>query len=186
MMLSGLFIGRFQPFHLGHMAAIRFALNYVEELVVVIGSAQKSHETRHPFTAGERIQMIYRSLNADNRADTERILLIPVPDVDIHSLWTHQIDLLVPTYSVVFTNDPFTTLLFKERSIKVIQPELYRREELSATEVRHRIANNGDWRKLVTPQTTKVIESIDGVERIKTLLTNHTYENTNHKEEQHI
>jgi len=182
MMLSGLFIGRFQPFHLGHMEAIRFALNYVEELVVVIGSAQRSHEIRHPFTAGERIQMIYRSLNADNQADTQRILLIPVPDVDIHSLWTHQIDLLIPTYDVVFTNDPFTTLLFKERSIKVIQPELYRREELSATEVRHRIANNGDWRKLVTTHTAKIIESISGVERIKTIFANYNYNNIKHKE----
>ena len=181
MVLSGLFIGRFQPFHLGHMAAIRFALNYVEELVVVIGSAQKSHEIRDPFTAGERIRMIYKSLNDDSRVDTERILLIPVPDVDIHSLWTHQMDILVPTYSVVFTNDLFTRLLFKERSIEVIEPELYRREELSATEVRYRIANNGDWRKLVSPQTIKVIESIAGVERIKTIFTNHGYKNTSHK-----
>jgi nicotinamide-nucleotide adenylyltransferase len=164
------------------MAAIRFALNYVEELVVVIGSAQKSHEIRHPFTAGERIQMIYRSLNAENRIDRQRILLIPVPDVDIHSLWTHQIDILVPTYSVVFTNDSFTTLLFRERSIEVIQPELYRRKELSATEVRYRIATDGNWRKLVTPETTNVIESIDGIERIKTIFANHASKNTSHTE----
>ncbi|MFL6411485.1 MAG: adenylyltransferase/cytidyltransferase family protein, partial [Nitrososphaeraceae archaeon] len=29
MMLTGLFIGRFQPFHLGHMSTIKFALNHV-------------------------------------------------------------------------------------------------------------------------------------------------------------
>lgn len=169
MMLTGLFIGRFQPFHLGHMSTIKFALNHVEELVVVIGSAQKSHEIRHPFTAGERIQMINRSLHADNKVNRKRILLIPIPDVDIHSLWTHQIDILVPRYSVVFTNDCFTTLLFKERGIKVIQPTLYQRQQLSATEIRSRIASNGDWKKLVTPQTIKVIESIAGVQRIKTI-----------------
>jgi nicotinamide-nucleotide adenylyltransferase len=177
-MLSGLFIGRFQPFHLGHMAAIKFALNYVEQLVVVIGSAQKSHEIRHPFTAGERIQMINSSLNADNEVNTRRILLIPIPDVDIHSMWTHQIDVLVPRYSVVFTNDSFTRLLFKERGIKVIQPKLCRREELSATEIRSRIANSGDWKRLVTPQTTKVIESISGVQRIKTIFAKHAYNST--------
>jgi nicotinamide-nucleotide adenylyltransferase len=178
LMLTGLFIGRFQPFHLGHMTTIKFALNYVEELVVVIGSAQKSHEIRHPFTAGERIQMINNSLNADNEVNTKRILLIPIPDIDIHSLWTHQIDVLVPSYSVVFTNDYFTTLLFNERGIKVIQPRLYQREELSATEIRSRIANNGDWKKLVTPQTTQVIESIAGVQRIKTIFAKNAYSNT--------
>ena len=171
-MSSGLLIGRFQPFHLGHMTTIKFALNYVEELTVVIGSAQKSHEIRHPFTAGERIQMIRNSLNADKDIDTKAILLIPVPDVNIHSLWTHQIDILVPKYGVVFTNDSFTTLLFEERGIRVIQPKLHRREELSATEIRSRIANNGDWRKLVTPQTMEVIESISGVQRIKAIFKN--------------
>ena len=170
-MLTGLFIGRFQPFHLGHMATIKFALNYVEELVIVIGSAQKSHETRHPFTAGERIQMIRNSVNADNEVNMKSILLIPIPDVDIHSLWTHYIDILVPRYSVVFTNDFFTTLLFKERGIRVIQPKLYHREELSGTEIRSRIANDGDWKKLITPQTIRVIESITGVQRIKAIFS---------------
>ncbi|MBV9668355.1 MAG: adenylyltransferase/cytidyltransferase family protein, partial [Nitrososphaeraceae archaeon] len=71
----GLFVGRFQPFHLGHLATIKFALSHIEELVVVIGSAQKSHEIRNPFTAGERIQMIKDSLNEDSEVDLKRILL---------------------------------------------------------------------------------------------------------------
>ncbi|MFZ0222198.1 MAG: adenylyltransferase/cytidyltransferase family protein, partial [Candidatus Nitrosopolaris sp.] len=41
-MSRGIFVGRFQPFHLGHMATIKFALEKVEELVIVIGSAQLS------------------------------------------------------------------------------------------------------------------------------------------------
>jgi nicotinamide-nucleotide adenylyltransferase len=168
-MVTGLFIGRFQPFHLGHMATIKFALNYVEELVVVIGSAQKSHELRHPFTAGERIQMIRNSINADNEVNIKRILLIPIPDVDTHSLWTHQIDILVPRYSVVFTNDSFTTLLFEERGIRVIQPKLFQREQLSGTEIRYRMANDADWEKLVTPETIKLLESIRGAQRVKAI-----------------
>jgi nicotinamide-nucleotide adenylyltransferase len=181
MIISGLFIGRFQPFHLGHMATIKFALNYVEELVVVIGSAQKSHEIRHPFTAGERIQMINNSLNAEKDVDARRILLIPIADVDVHSLWTHHLDILVPTYTVVFTNDSFTRLLFKERCIEVIQPKLHRREELSATEVRRRIANGGDWRRLLTPQTIDIIESINGIDRIKTLFATQAHNRTSHE-----
>jgi nicotinamide-nucleotide adenylyltransferase len=125
--------------------------------------------------------MINNSLNADDEVDTKRILLIPIPDVDIHSLWTHHLDILVPAYTVVFTNDSFTRLLFKERCIEVIQPKLYRREELSATEVRHRIANGGDWRRLLTPQTIHIIESIDGIERIKILFTGRAFNHTSHE-----
>ncbi|HXP52368.1 MAG TPA: nicotinamide-nucleotide adenylyltransferase, partial [Bacteroidia bacterium] len=61
------------------MTAIKFALEKVEELVIVIGSAQISHEMRNPFTAGERIQMIKDSLDADLGADIKRIMMIPVP-----------------------------------------------------------------------------------------------------------
>jgi nicotinamide-nucleotide adenylyltransferase len=172
-LVNGLFIGRFQPFHLGHLATVKFALGNVEGLVVVIGSAQKSHEIRNPFTAGERIQMIKDSLDADNEIDIRRILIIPVPDIYVHSLWTHQVDILVPSYEVVFTNDIFTALLFKERGIKIVQPMLYQRKELSATEIRSRIANDGDWKNLVTQQTVKVIENIHGIDRIKAIFANY-------------
>ncbi|MEM2966110.1 MAG: adenylyltransferase/cytidyltransferase family protein, partial [Candidatus Nitrosocaldaceae archaeon] len=60
--MKGLFIGRFQPFHNGHLEAIRFALKQVEILWIVIGSAQRSHEQRNPFTAGERLSMIRDTL----------------------------------------------------------------------------------------------------------------------------
>lgn len=169
MLYRGLFIGRFQPFHLGHLVTIKFALRKVEELIIVIGSAQKSHEMRNPFTAGERIQMIKDSLDSDNEIDTRKVFMIPIPDINTHSLWTHQVDALVPKYKVIFTNDPFTHILFKEKGMKVIEPRLHQREELSATEVRSRMVKGGDWKKLVTSQTVKVIEDVHGIRRIKAI-----------------
>lgn len=173
-MSKGLFVGRFQPFHLGHLATVKFALSRLEELIIIIGSAQTSHEIKNPFTAGERIQMIKDSLVEDSSVDMKKILLIPVSDVNMHSLWTHQVDILVPKYNVVFTNDILTALLFKQREIEVVEPSLYRRKELSATEVRSRMAKDEDWKELVTIQTAKVVEDIHGIERIKTIIAKHT------------
>lgn len=168
-MVRGLFVGRFQPFHLGHLIAIKFALRNVEEIIVTIGSAEKSHEIRNPFSAGERIQMIKDSLDADPEIDIRKILLIPVIDVNVHSLWTYHVDTLVPHYEAVFTNDPFTHLLFRERGIKIIEPLLFERTRLSATEVRFRMAKDKNWKKLVTRQTAEVIECIHGIERVKAI-----------------
>ena len=56
----GLYVGRFQPFHLGHLGAIKEVLKEVDELAIVIGSAQYSHNPSNPFTAGERLVMIRR------------------------------------------------------------------------------------------------------------------------------
>lgn len=168
-MPTGLFVGRFQPFHNGHLATIRYALGKVDLLIIVVGSAQKSHESRNPFTAGERIEMIKNCLDVEHDHDWSKVLIIPVPDVDIHSLWTRYLDLFVPKYDLVFSNDPFTILLFRERGTKVIEPPLQNREQLSATEVRSRIKSGRDWKELVPLPCAKFISKIGGVGRVKAL-----------------
>ena len=62
MVYRGLYVGRFQPFHLGHLDAIKYALKQADELVIVIGSAQYSHNANNPFTAGERLIMVRQAL----------------------------------------------------------------------------------------------------------------------------
>ena len=166
-MSRGIFIGRFQPFHLGHIAAIKFAFKKVDELAIVVGSAQASYESQDPFTAGERISMIKDSLNADNIIDCKKTLIIPVPDTNIHSTWTHSVDMLVPKYDVVFTNNAFTGYLFIQRNIKVTEPKLLDRSHLSGTEIRRRMVKNLKWTHLVTEQTQSVIREVGGVERLK-------------------
>jgi nicotinamide-nucleotide adenylyltransferase len=172
----GLFVGRFQPFHLGHLAAIKFALKSVEQLVIVVGSADRSHELRNPFTAGERIEMIRSSFDADNEIEISRIFIIPVPDTNVHALWASQINLLVPKYEIVFSNDPLTSILFREMGIRVVRARLHTRRLLSATEIRSRIVKDGSWKRLVTTGTLKVIEEIGGVDRIKALSARKTKE----------
>ena len=61
--VRALFVGRFQPFHYGHLRALAIILQEVEELIIVVGSAQMSHETDNPFTAGERLEMIKGALD---------------------------------------------------------------------------------------------------------------------------
>lgn len=167
-MATGLFVGRFQPFHKGHLATVRFALGKVDQLVIVVGSAQKSHEPRNPFTAGERIRMIKESLDSD-KIDAGRILIIPVPDVDVHSLWTRQVDMLVPKYDVVFANDPFTLMLFRERGVKTVEAPLVERSEMQATEVRRKMATGEKWESLVPAPVARIIKEINGVERVKAI-----------------
>jgi nicotinamide-nucleotide adenylyltransferase len=170
MVKRGLFIGRFQPLHNGHISSIKYCLDRIDELVIAIGSSDKSFEFKNPFTAGERIEIIRETINKEmNKQTLQNIILIPVPDIGIHRLWTYNVDLLVPRYDVVFTNDRFTTMLFKERGIEIIHPELINRENLSATEVRYRIANDKNWKELVSVETSKIIEEIKGVERIKAI-----------------
>jgi len=166
-MLTGLFIGRFQPLHYGHIETIKSVLKTVAFLIIIVGSAQNSHELRNPFTAGERIQMIRNTLIKIKEIDISKILIIPVSDTKVHALWTYNIDLLVPKYDLVFTNDPFTIVLYKERGIKTIQPELHHRKKFSGTLIRDYMIKDEDWKQLVHPETAKIIQDINGIDRLK-------------------
>jgi nicotinamide-nucleotide adenylyltransferase len=113
--------------------------------------------------------MIKESLDADGEADVRRILIIPVPDIDVHSLWTHQVDMLVPKYDVVFANDLFTLMLFREQGVKSIEAPLYMRDKMAATEIRKRMVTEENWEDLVPEPVSKVIDEIKGIDRIKAI-----------------
>jgi len=168
-MRVGLFVGRFQPFHFGHLAAVKYALGQVDYLYVVVGSAQRSHERDNPFTAGERIAMIKEALDG-NRVDPTRWMAIPIADADSHSLWVSAISSMVPKFDVVFTNDALTYLLFNEEGTEVKSVPYLDRVKFSATNVRNRILERKDWQSLVPPEVAKLVEKFGGVERVQSLI----------------
>ncbi len=55
-------IGRFQPFHYGHLALVEHALAAAPRALVVVGSAGASRSVKNPFYEDERIAMIRDSL----------------------------------------------------------------------------------------------------------------------------
>ncbi len=167
-MKCGLLVGRFQPFHKGHLHTVQFALKKVGTLWIAVGSAEKSFEQRNPFTAGERLAMIKAALDM-NKINPKRWIAVPVNDVNVHSLWVSQVDMLIPRYDVVFTNDPFSSMLFKENGKKVMKIPYLKRKILEGTEIRRRITNNENWQVLLPKHVKEIINEIDGINRIKLL-----------------
>ena len=164
----GLLIGRMQPVHNGHIQIIEKTLNYVDEVIIGIGSAQLSHELKDPFTAGERIMMMTQALD-DYEIDPKRYYIIPIEDINRNALWVAQVKMLTPPFSKVYSGNSLVKRLFKEEGYEVFQPELFDREILSGTEIRDRMLNDGDWKSLVPKATIEVIDEIDGINRIKEL-----------------
>lgn len=59
------FIGRFQPFHDGHLGVIRTALEYGNEVIIAIGSSNQARTPKNPWTFAERREAIFRSMPDD-------------------------------------------------------------------------------------------------------------------------
>ena len=168
-MTVGVLVGRFQPFHNGHLEAVRYALRKVDYLYVVIGSSQRDHERDNPFTAGERIAMIKAALDSSG-VEPGRWMAIPMADTDSHALWTAILKATVPPFDLVFTNDGLTTRLLMEQGTRVEAVKYLDRSSLSATNVRNRILEMKDWEKLVPDPVASMVKSIGGVERVRSMI----------------
>ena len=165
--MNGLFIGRFQPFHLGHLEAVQFALSHVENLWVGIGSSNKSNEKRNPFSADERKEMILSSLESTM---LKRIKIFYIPDIYDHEKWTYHVDSIVPKYDIVFSNDDFTLTLYQKRGIKTMKVPLKEREKFSGTYIREMIVTGKNWKELVSEGTKNVLVKIDAERRLTKIL----------------
>ncbi|HJJ51692.1 MAG TPA: nicotinamide-nucleotide adenylyltransferase [Methanocorpusculum sp.] len=162
-MKRGLYVGRFQPFHNGHKAVIDLLCDEVDELIIGIGSAQMSHDIRHPFTAGERVLMIQRVL-ADAKIP---VYIIPLEDIKRNALWVAHVVSMVPPFDVVYTSNPLVIRLFTEAGFRVESPPMYQRQELSGTAIRQKMLEGDEWKQYVPEAAALVIESVGGVERIR-------------------
>lgn len=158
-----LFVGRFQPFHLGHLDMVRRIVKAHGELIIGIGSAQYSHTRENPFTAGERYEMIKRALDAEAIHDYH---IVPIPDTHVHSVWVGHVRSLVPKFDLVYTNSPLVVRLFEEHGITVKELPLLNRGEYSGTVIRKRIYDGGDWQPLLPKAVAAYILEIDGPTRI--------------------
>ncbi|MFA9425332.1 nicotinamide-nucleotide adenylyltransferase [Natronorubrum sp. A-ect3] len=162
-MSRGFYIGRFQPFHNGHLSMVEQIAEDVDELVLGIGSADDSHTVRNPFTAGERIMMLTKSL-VDHDLVT---YAVPIEDLERNSVWVSHIQSMSPDFDVAYSNNPLVIQLFREAEIEIRQSPMFNRDVLEGSEVRERMINDGDWETLVPEAVVNVVDEIDGIERIQ-------------------
>jgi nicotinamide-nucleotide adenylyltransferase len=169
MVNRGLYVGRFQPFHLGHLESIKTVLEDVDEVVIAIGSAQYSHNINNPFTAGERLVMIRRALQ-EAEIDYSRVWVVPVPDVHLHMLWVAALEGYTPSFKAVYSNEPLTRRLFMEAGYKVKRIRFFERKDYNSTLVREKMLKDDSWTTLVPMRVAEFIREIDGVNRLRDLV----------------
>ena len=71
------FIGRFAPFHAGHLKVVTEGLKRAKKLIILVGSAKEARSVRNPWTWEERKEMILSAISPD---DSGRVTVIPLLD----------------------------------------------------------------------------------------------------------
>jgi len=164
--MDGLLIGRFQPFHLGHLEALQFALSKVDNLWVGLGSSNVPVEKNNPFSAEQRKEMILSSIDDSMK---KKITIYFIPDLDNHIKWIEKIDTIVPKFEIIFSNDELTKHLYSKRSIKVESIPFVNRDKLSGTKIRELIISDQKWDDLVPEGTKNFLEKTSAKEFLKNL-----------------
>ncbi len=161
--MRGFFIGRFQPYHLGHHQVVQRIAEEVDELVLGIGSAGESHKPGDPFTGGERVMMLTR---ATQELDIVTYA-VPIEDIERHAVWVSHVQSMCPAFDVAYSNNPLVVRLFEEAGVEVRNSPMHNRDLLEGTGIRERMIAGEEWKELVPEAVAEVIHEIDGVNRIQ-------------------
>ncbi|HAU39555.1 MAG: nicotinamide-nucleotide adenylyltransferase, nicotinamide-nucleotide adenylyltransferase [Candidatus Peregrinibacteria bacterium GW2011_GWF2_43_17] len=166
-MTTSLFIGRFQPFHLGHLDGLKQALAKSDRVIIGIGSAEENYTEDNPFTAGERFEMIEKTLSAES-IEREKYIIIPIRNIQNFSLWTSHVKLLCPTFQKLFTGSHIVKELFEKHAPDIQIVKLKMNLKISATEIRKKIlAQDKSWQTMVPPAITKYLKEKKAFNRLK-------------------
>lgn len=165
-MKVGLYIGRFQPFHLGHLSVVKDALKEVDMIIIGIGSAQEGKTKKNPFTAKERKRMIKAALKEAGIGSKKCSLVLIKDIIECDEAWVRHILKTVPRFQILYTGNPWMKRCF--RNVKGMKIKNVKKEvDVSSTRIRGLFLKGKGWEKLVPKSVAKEIKRIKGVERIR-------------------
>lgn len=163
-----LFVGRFQPFHNGHLLVVEGMTKLCHKIVIAIGSSDSGKNAENPFTTEERKDMIQRALQSKDIIPNFDVNFIEVPDMESDEAWTEKCLELSGEVSQVWTGNPDTKACFEAKGIDI--KDIKEVPGISATGIREMIkSGDEEWVKKVPPEVVSTIESINGISRIKEL-----------------
>ena len=158
----GVYWGRFNPPHEGHLCVInRFRDEY--RLVVAVGSSERSNERENPFSGRERKAM----LEAYLKERGVRGVRVVTPNDGPSEAWAlaSLIRRCHPDVLLLSTEKRALATL-AERRVPVVR--FARRRRVSSTRIRRAIATGDpDWKALTGRSVVRLIERWDGVRRVR-------------------
>jgi|GEM_PF-360146 len=169
------FLGRFQPFHLGHHNVVEEMKEEFDDFSVIIGSPERSRTERNPLTFDERKELIKACFDVEviGIEDTEKDPESSDPESEANKRWAQLFE--EKGFSRVITgNDKVKEIIEEHTDIEVERPEMFSEKIYSGTEVRRRINSGEEWRYLTPECSHKKLEGLLG--KVKKSGTQYNFE----------
>ncbi|MFB6291895.1 MAG: adenylyltransferase/cytidyltransferase family protein [Candidatus Nanohaloarchaea archaeon] len=153
-MARAVYVGRFQPFHLGHFRVVDEYREEFDEFVMALGSADKRREEDNPLTVEERKDVIHQCfpglhiLGIEDEGDTE----------EDNRQWAEKLEEKTGADVVLSQNELVKRLVEEYTDMELLEHQLFDPEVYSGTEIRRRIRSDEEWRYLVAGCAEEKIE----------------------------
>lgn len=161
-----LFIGRFQPFHNGHLYSLKKCLEIAERVIVVVGSSQEKGTLDNPWSYMARKQMVCSVIQ--EQGWMPRISrIVSIPDNPSDQRWLGELRRRAGDFDVVVSNNPWVLSIMREAGYETVESGLHNRYELEGVKIRElmRTEDRG-WQVRVPKEIVKMFDNND-IEMIK-------------------
>ncbi len=150
-MSTALFIGRFQPFHLGHLDALDQIS--ATKIIIGIGSSQYSRTEDNPYTYEERKKIMEHAI------DDGRVSIMAIPDIHDEVKWPDHVLSITGPVDMIYSGNEWVRSLF-ERDGYTTEP-ITVQKKITGTHIRSLLHTNDDtWKTLVPSSTIPLLELI--------------------------
>lgn len=158
---TALFIGRFQPFHNGHLYSLNKCLDIAQSVTVAVGSSQESGTENNPWDYKKRKRMVcevVRVLGVEGRIKR----ICSCPDNPSDRVWLAELKRRAGHFDVVVSNNDWVLSIFKDAGYDVYESGLHNRDELEGVKVR-KLMRDGDmsWKDRVPKEVVNLFENND-------------------------
>ncbi len=161
-------MGRFQPFHLGHLGLAKQILDECDEVIIAVTSSQFNYLEKDPFTAGERIEMIHNSLK-DSSLDLNRCFVVPLENQFNIATWASYLKSTLPNFDKVYSGNDYVSMLLSDSGIVTVMPKFLDKPQFNSTKIRLMIISDENWSELVPNAVYQLLTKIDAKNRLKVI-----------------
>ncbi|OQY65510.1 hypothetical protein B6D29_03705 [Microgenomates bacterium UTCPR1] len=144
---TALIIGRFQPFHLGHLYLLKKTLKISDKVKIAVGSAT-IYDENNPLDYKTREQII-KAVFYKEKSEDRLLNVVPLDDFPDDKEWLSETIRLAGDFDVVVSNNEWTVEIMKKAGFLVKQFPYFKRSLYEGWRVRELIIKNGSWQKRV-------------------------------------
>lgn len=159
------FVGRFQPFHDGHLEAIRWILKQAGEVTIVIGSMQEYGKLANPLDYKERREIVEMAVKG---AGIKNFRIFGLPDFYNNAAWSKKmLELagLKAEETVLISLNDWARASAADIGIEFADHPVFC-DSVSGTQVRETMAAGFVWENLVPKSVAEYLKNSGGVQRI--------------------